>query len=288
MATWQEVNAAWDGATGTMLSREFPMGPYYSLQQFERFSSVADAAAFSVEGLRCLDLGCGPNKPFATASLLHLRGAREVVAIDVQPYTKVLAVGARLHALLACVAAGLTPLTSGDAAQRRAVLSRLGDFDLPAIKRGDFAGLPKTIRHVVGDYRTLAPADASFDLCVSFSVFEHVAELDTVLASMKRNMSTRGAIFADIDYKDHRCYGAKLSPWQYLMDDSDFSPGYINRLRHSLMTRTIAAADLFVERSELRRADPPREVLDNLHANHRHWSRDDLSIVEERVLLRHA
>jgi SAM-dependent methyltransferase len=272
-----------------LLSPEFTHGPYYSILQYRRFAKCAAAAQLSVRGARCIDLGCGPNKPFATASLLYLMGAREVLAIDVQPYANPGEVSLRLYALLLCVALDVTDVTKGNSADRQLVFSRLGDFDLNALKAGELrAGLPSAIRHVVGDYTALTPGDAAFDVCVSFSVFEHISDLQSLLSCLLERMSENGAVFADIDYRDHRLYAKKLSPWQYLIDNEDYSPGYINKLRHSLMTKAIQAAGFDVQVSEMVRARPPGDVLARLHPDHRHWGMDDLSIVEEKVILRRS
>ena len=268
-------------------SKAFWGGPYFSLIQFSRFEGYVQKAGLSIEGKRILDLGCGLSKPFSNAVLFYLLGASEIVAVDVQDYSRSKGSAFRLYALLLCIAADETVLTRRSQKQRETVYSRLSHFSMAALRKGDMAGgLPSGIRHVVGDYRKLSLHDASFDICVSFSVFEHINELETVLASLHKNMNEGGAIFADIDYRDHRLYFEQASPWQYIIDDGDQSPNYINKLRHSAMLNVIRSAGFRLDEVSINKSDPPTAVITQIHPNHRHWDKEDLSIVDAQVLFR--
>lgn len=270
-----------------LISPEWVNGPHYSMLQFARFDNACSQLKLNIVGKRCLDLGCGPNKPYSNAVILYLLGASRVVAVDVDDITNHKMVAGQTYALLLSIAADQTMLTSGSTERRRLVYDRLAGFNLRALAEGDLrAGLPPEIKHAVGDYRELDPDLRQFDVCVSFSVFEHIGEIRSIVEHLYANCSNHGFVFSDIDYRDHRLYSAKASPWQYLIDDGDYSPGYINKIRNSKMLEILKDSGFEVSVTECVKSPVPPEIRSNILLANRHWSQEDLETVQAQVVLK--
>jgi hypothetical protein len=92
-------------------------------------------------------------------------------------------------------------------------------------------------------------------------------------------------MFAAIDYRDHRAYTIGASPWQYLLDDQDHSPGYINKIRHSEMLRLIASAGFTVTQSKLIRQEPLSLESQRFIPRYGNLSEEDIKITEAHLLL---
>ncbi|MCX7143122.1 MAG: class I SAM-dependent methyltransferase [Proteobacteria bacterium] len=265
---------------------EFPQGPRIPFIQFGRFLALADGVSLSLRGKRCVDFGCGAARPFSIASLMYLLGAESAIAIDVTPCADTAAIAKGLWFMLDALSAGNSGLEQYATYDLELVKARLIDFDADALRQGRLMeGLPKAIRHCVGDYLAIESELGVFDVMISNSVFEHIPDLDRTMRAFRKNLRQGGVIYADIDYRDHRFYVSGASPWQYLMDDDDVSPGYINKVRHAAMKQLVGNAGLRIVASAQVVTPAPPEVLQNMHARYRGASVDDLAVVQDSVLL---
>lgn len=290
--TSREVHDRLAGIIEAVTSPRHYIGPAGSIIQFNQFAAAAARCGVTVAGKRCLDFGCGPVRPLGVATLLYLAGAKRVVGVDLARSGDPGAVATTtLSALLVAV------LSPGSidfpllAATRAEVLARIAAFDPAALLEPRLeGGVPDAlvVRHC--RYDQLPAAEQKFDVAVSNSVFEHVADISGVLTQLRRGIADDGALYAAIDYKDHRIYSGKpgMSAWQYMIDGLDEPPGDINRLRHSEMMSVIrdcgfAVADLTKE---------PGTPSDGERARflpaYRDLSEDDVGTLGARVLLRPA
>jgi 2-polyprenyl-3-methyl-5-hydroxy-6-metoxy-1,4-benzoquinol methylase len=136
-----------------------------------------------------------------------------------------------------------------------------------------------------GDYLSLPAHEQRFDLLVSYSVLEHVADPGLLFRAFRSAISRSGLIYAAVDYRDHRRYTVNTSRWQYLLDDSDHAPHYINKVRHSGMLRLAEAAGFSVAHSRVVHEEPPRQELERFLPHYRSLSYEDITITEAHLLL---
>lgn len=276
------VSAAIAGAT----AGDFYLGPAVPFIQFGRFLSLSAQTGISLVGKRCMDFGCGAARPFSISSIMYALGAETVTAIDVAPLGDRAAMAKGVYALVVALSLRASGLEKYPGFDRKVVASRLADFDLEALRSGDLAGgLPSAIRHVQGDYLELQADIGALDVVVSNSVFEHVPDLGSTLRMFGRNLRSGGVVYSDTDYRDHRQYAMGASPWQYLVDDGDHEPGYINKLRHTAMRELIANCGFDVVESVQVENVPPTTITQNLHPRHVGTSAIDLRVVQDTLLI---
>jgi 2-polyprenyl-3-methyl-5-hydroxy-6-metoxy-1,4-benzoquinol methylase len=256
----------WSAAIESSMAPDFPLGPRIPFIQFGRFLALADKVSLNLKGKRCIDFGCGATRPFSIASLMYLLGAKSVIAIDVTPCQNHAGIAKGIWSMLAVLSLGASGLEKYTTYNLKLVKTRMADFDLDALQQGRLMeGLPKSIKQHVGDYLDIESELGPFDVMISNSVFEHVPDLKGTMQIFRKNLQPGGAIYTDIDYRDHRMYVSGLSPWQYLMDDDDVSPGYINKIRHSAMNQLIAETGFRVVASDQVVNVPPPQVIANIH-----------------------
>lgn len=264
----------------------FAWGPAIAFVQMKRLAGMLIRQRVSLHGKTCIDFGCGSIRPLSVSSLLYLLGADSVLAVDMaEPGNERLrAVG--LYALILAVLSGRLRFdTTGLGVTPRALRDRCAAFDLGALLNGDLRGVPPAIRLQAGDYMALPEQERRFDLLTSYSVLEHVADLSSYLSSFRSSISAAGMLYSAIDYRDHRRYTTRASAWQYLLDDGDHAPGYINKIRHSEMLRRIAGAGFTVAQCEVVREEPPAQELLSFLPRYRDMPHDDIAITEAHVLL---
>jgi len=277
-----KVIEKWTDAAQASGSDNFQQGTKFTFIQFERFLNLSDTVALSLEGKHCLDFGCGGRRPFSIAAMLYLFGADQISCIDVCDVKNTPEVARGLFCLLAVMALGMSGFESKRLYRPKYIRKRIADFNLDALKAGNLRkGLPRGIKHYIGDYLDLHKQIGQLDLMVSSSVFEHIPNLEKVLKIYKMNMNPNGFIYTDIDYRDHRLYTLKLSPWQYLLDGLDVTPGYINKIRHTDMIKLINDAGFSVVSIDQVLAEPPKEVL----AKAKHISNKDLCTLQDTLML---
>ncbi len=275
-----------DRLLGQLVAPAYAWGPASTFVQLKSIVELLALQRISLHGKTCIDFGCGAVRPLSVASLLYLLGADNVLAVDMvePPAEAPVAVG--VYALILAVLSGrLGTDTTRVAVTPRALREQCAAFNLGALLDGDLRGVPGTIRLRNGDYLALPPQERRFDLLTSYSVLEHVADLPSYLAGFRTSISDAGLLFAAIDYRDHRRYTVQASRWQYMLDDGDHAPGYINKIRHSEMRRLIAAAGFAVAQSRVVHEEPSAQELVGFLPRYRDMVSDDVTITEEHVLL---
>lgn len=146
------------------------------------------------EGRRVAEIGCGSG--FMSLVLACESGAAEVVGFDINDVDE----------------------------RELAVVAR---------RRAYRDELPGNLRFVCSDPNRLPASDASFDVLVSWSCFEHVAEPPRLAADMRRLLPTGGALFLQLWPFYYSAHGAHLQDW--------FPEGFV----HLVKTDEEIHADLF-------------------------------------------
>jgi 2-polyprenyl-3-methyl-5-hydroxy-6-metoxy-1,4-benzoquinol methylase len=263
-------------------------GGYYSFYQVNQLLGIAGQRSGLIAGKRVIDFGCGATRPVTVSVLLYLLGASSTLAIDLERPFDPGAVAVAEYCNILSVISGLSLIEWAKAgvdpgfARRRAA-----EFDMAALLNGDLqTGLAPAVGYRISRYQDLPPDARAFDLMVSGSVFEHVADISDVMACARKSISPDGYIYTDVDFRDHRLYSQGLSQWQYLLDDGDHAPGYINKIRftemHALFER---AGYAIVECQPVRETLPPT-VEAAILPRYRAMSDVDRETVQAKFLLR--
>lgn len=169
-----------------------------------------------------VDIGCGSINPYARMFTHLMLGAKRGHCIDLDPLTDE-RTAIRSLARLA-TAALLTPrrLFLDHPIDARRVLRNLAGFDLAGLERGDAGAIDR--RRLAFHQRPIEDCGlkaGSVDLVVSNSVFEHLPDVDAVLAELARITRRGGHGVHGIDTVDHRWYGdPNLHPYEFLTIDS--------------------------------------------------------------------
>lgn len=281
------MKQAIDDLLNRLTAPAYAWGPAIPFVQIKRLAEMLARQRTSLHGKTCIDFGCGAIRPLSMSSLMYLLGADNVLAVDMAKPGDEASRAVGLYALvLAVLSDRLAIDTTGLAVTPRALRERCAAFDLGALSSGDLRGVPSAIRLRTGDYAALPAQEQRFDLLTSFSVLEHVADVPASLCGFRSSVSAAGMVYAAIDYRDHRRYTMRASGWQYLLDDGDHAPGYINKIRHSEMLRLIGAAGFVVAEIEVVREEPSPQELVGFLPRYRDMPHDDITITEAHVLLK--
>lgn len=264
----------------------YAWGPASTFFQFKQMSDLLTRQGISLHGKTCVDFGCGAIRPLSIASLLYLFGADNVTAIDVAPLHAEPPVAIGLYALVLAVMSGRLGIdTTCLAVPPSTLRERCAAFDWGALLKGDLRGVPQAVRYRAGDYLELPAHERRFDFLTSYSVLEHVAELPSYLFAFREAISDAGAIYAAVDYRDHRVYTIGASRWQFMKDDGDHAPGYINKIRHSRLLQIVAVAGFKVAQIRIVQEEPSPEDLIGFLPRYLDMSRDDIITTEAHLLL---
>ena len=160
----------------------------------------------ALQDARCLDLGCGGCNLGGGVFAMLLAGARSGVAIDLDPVESFGCVARCLHATLgAALLRTSRPRIPATAQQH---VERVISFDWEKLADGDIEGVDfDRLQYVQRPLAEAGIGDASIDILVSSSVFEHLADPGDVIAEMARVVRPGGLCVHAIDGFDHRSYG---------------------------------------------------------------------------------
>lgn len=263
-------------------------GGYWAILQANQLVSSLAKFGISLEGRRVIDLGCGATRPVSTSILMYLLGAQTCLALDLERPNDFPAIALAEYANLVAICSGLASLELSAAGQSMTdVRRKMAEFDLAALLNGDLhSGLPEGIRHVIGRYQDLSPTERRFDLMISMSVWEHIADMSDVAKCAREAIDRNGFVFTAIDFRDHRVYSSNASPWQYLVDDEDYMPGYINKIRYTEMRSLINSAGFDIVDATLVQEEPPPDIIKSILPKYAAMSDLDLKTTEARLLLR--
>jgi SAM-dependent methyltransferase len=264
------------------------VGSYVPRIQFEHYLELTERRGLRLEGKKVIDFGCGAHRPFSGALLYHLCGARRVLAIDLEPAFDIgsVAVGLVSEILLIMFGGSVFDLERAGV-PRQDVIKRLADVDIPALLRGDLRiGLPQSVEWKNCYFEDLSPDEQSFDVLISNTVFEHVADVAGTFRALRRNISPDGFMVITIDYKDHRIYeGTATSFYQYMIDGGE-PVGFINKVRHTEFIGIAASEGFEVQEFALETVSPSSEERAGFLAQYADSSELDISTCGARVLFR--
>ena len=281
------IMSLWFNAIESTIQPGFNVGPAIPFIQLGRFLELADKVDFNVSGKRCMDYGCGQDRTFSIATLLYLLGAESVVLIDTLPPHNESMLAKGIWYLLAILALDTSALKLNPKGLNKIIKTRIFDFDLDALKQGNlYGGLPHNIKLYTGNYHYLAEEIGALDTIISNSVFEHDMKIEKTLTIFRQYLLPEGCIYTDIDYRDHRMYLEGLSPWQYLIDDSDVSPDYINKIRMIEMRKIIRRSGFDIAASNQISTSPQKETMDKFLPKYQNLHSDDIHILQDSLFLK--
>lgn len=240
-------------------------------------------------GATCLDFGCGGLNPLGGILGLLLAGARRGLAIDLDEVASPICAVRALYTLIGAALTGTTqtpiPGTRDD------LLARIGSFDLRKLADGDQTGIDDArLRHERVDLRSAGIADGAIDVVVSNSVFEHLGDVEDVLAEMARVVRPGGLAVHAIDGFDHRYYGRpdEISPHAFLFESSDAPLLYgCNRIRPLAFAALFEQAGFEVRKLvEAHRTPLTDDEVARLDPAFRDMPRDHLEVTRARYFLR--
>lgn len=284
-----QVEKAFSDLIDASKNPDFHAGPRITLLQFDEIVKMLESVGLTLKGRRCIDLGCGSTRPYNIATLLHLAGAKSVLSLDMESDgTRQREIALGIAATLATAMLSYSQISFRkvdiDAAY---VYGAASEFHLENLVRGKLEeSLPVVIRRHVGSYESLDDDSKKFDAIVSNSVFEHIGNISDLLSELRKNISADGFIATSIDYRDHRTYAQGASPWEFLFDDSDYTPGYINKIRHTEMMDIIARSGFSVAYSRLVEQKLPDADRRKILEKYSKMSNIDLETQAAYVLLR--
>lgn len=243
----------------------------------------------SFEGTTVVDLGCGSLNPYTFGFLFLLLGAKKAYAIDLEPVQD----EPRAVRALSHVAAWFLMDSArliGQPVDVADIARRLTAFDFRRIEAGDRSGVPaERLEHRLESTADLGLSDGEADLVTSVSLLEHVDDLDTTLASLKRITAVGGRGHHVVDFVDHRLYGGTVSdPLAFLRETSTGPLLHgSNRLRLGQLREAFERHDFTVERVQPCRTDPVTEAdRASFVEPFRSMSLEDLRVTCARVFVR--
>jgi SAM-dependent methyltransferase len=242
-----------------------------------------------LEGATCLDFGCGGLNPLGGMLGLLLAGARRGLAIDLDEVASPVCAVRALYTLISAALTGTTPTPIPGT--RDDLAARIASFDLGLLAVGDPAGIDDArLQHMRADLRGAGLADGAIDVVVSNSVFEHLEDVEGVLAEMARVVRPGGLAVHAIDGFDHRYYGRpdEISPHAFLFESSDAPLLYgCNRIRPLAFAALFEQAGFEVRKLiESHRTPLTDDEISRLDPAFRDLPRDHLEVTRARYYLR--
>jgi len=189
----------------------------------------------SLEGATVVDVGCGSINPFGMLFLFLMLGAKRGIAVDLD---EIQDLSKAVKSLADCAAMLLidpSKLVGDYPIERQQVLANIASFDLAHMARGDYHwGMDKDRLCYLQEPASALPIrDAEADLVVSNSFFEHVQNVDDVIAELARITRKGGYGVHSIDGVDHSSYAdPKQHPLEFLKQpNTKEMVGGCNRIR---------------------------------------------------------
>ena len=241
----------------------------------------------SLENKVVMDFGCGIHECFAVAVVLWANGASHAIAVDEASIESPEYTAKFLyHWIVRCMTSPHRYLWSG--VRREQFVSRLSALGLEKLKGGAFEHIFTVLPliHISGKNRLDSLADGKINYVFSQSVLEHLQDPYGSLSQIHKKMAPNGIFCCAIDYRDHRHYVTGVSPWEYLFDDGDYEPGYLNKLRHSAMMEIVHRAGFSVISEQVVREALPDSIYEGILPKYRDLSKEDISTTASYLVLR--
>lgn len=228
---------------------------------------------------RVIDLGCGVFDPLLQSIFLFCNGAQSVLAIDTEPCRDRYKAGFLTADMLADFLADPERWNLG-VVSREELVRRALSFDISAFRNGDLArGIENTpIRYCVGQLQEQCNEERHYDLVVSFSVLEHVMDLESLLIHLRKILKKEGALVSQVDFSDHRQFAPGFHFWSFMTRDGEDNP-LINGIRPSRFCKLLAETGFELASFSPSRMQMPPEVKENLREEYGGLSDDDLNTI---------
>jgi SAM-dependent methyltransferase len=202
---------------------------------FERvFCGYLEPARPVFDGATIVELGCGSINPFGLLFLFLMIGARQGIAVDLDPIQDI---SRSARALAECAAMMLIDpkqLVGDYRITREQVLHNIKSFDLAKLNAGDASGIDGgQLRYCQDPMEALPLQDGEADLVISTAVLEHIKYVEATIDEMARITRKGGFGIHTIDGSDHHRYGdPACHPLELLTEAEDQLMVYgSNRIR---------------------------------------------------------
>jgi SAM-dependent methyltransferase len=198
-----------------------------------------------VEGMTWVEMGSGSQNPLAFLFLVLLLGARQCVAIDIEPIQDM----RKACRALADVAATmlLHPLSITETSpDPHMILNRMKTFDMAKLRSGNEEGIDQSLlTHLCCASESVSLPDGYADVVMSNSFLEHVEDLDAVVREMARITKPGGLGIHGVDGTDHGRYSdPAIGPLDFLKEPGGTRMvGGCNRIRPLVMVEYFLAND---------------------------------------------
>lgn len=253
---------------GVLLSRaREELGPdWFSVDQLSKMSA--------------LDFGCGRKNPLGLSILLYANGVQNVCAIEPGPVDASSARSAAVELIKAIMLApekfNYSGISNRELKLRCASLAFDRIDQLGNVADLDFGGIRfvRSLNDERGD---------QFDLVVSCSVFEHVADLKHEIGAHRRLMRSGSVGVHIVDFSDHRKTAVPFDPFAFYYDDGQ--PG-LNQLRPSDIKQIFTWAGFEIAVQGEVRVNSTELDFSRLRERFRRYSADDLTTRQATFIVR--
>lgn len=183
--------------------------PSYVAPLFERLYETVAKELPPIPGSTVVELGCGSWAPLNLSMVFLLLGARKALAFDLDWPQDIPRSVMALADVFTWMITDARRIVGAHPVTRLEVLERISTFNVAGLAAGAAEAIDRTrlqfCNESVADMRSLADGEA--DLVVSNSFLEHVEDIDSVLAEVRRVTRIGGFGSHGIDATDHRRYG---------------------------------------------------------------------------------
>ncbi len=264
----------------------------YGIPKLKGKAKIATSVA-EKHGLRnknlFVDFGCGAHEPLGLASYFYGNGFKRSVANDFLSIRSPEYAALSMYDIISYMRNFPEEFASLDQ-DPAAFKERMAEFDLKALFNGDFEpgieALSGKVEFLSCDIRESGLAPNSVSYLVSFAVFEHVMEIESVCKYLFDVTEEGGLHHHFIDLADHRAYrhDGKFNKFSFLTEE-DAAPN-LNRLRASEHIAAFEAAGFSVLHSHTGRETIPEETRARFLPKWQEFSEEDQEAIQLTVTLR--
>jgi len=159
-----------------------------------------------IAGATYLDLGCGSVNSLGVSMLMCMLGAKRCIGVDLDVVQDVPRAARGLARLVDAMLQDPTQIVGPHPITRDQIIDNLHGIDVAKLRKGDLSGTGSRLSVRNESATNLSLEDGSIDVVLSNSFFEHIEEVDSVLAEVARVTVKGGFGIHGIDGVDHRWY----------------------------------------------------------------------------------
>lgn len=236
-----------------------------------------------------VDFGCGAHEPLGLATFFYANGFKRAFGNDFLPLRSPEYAALSMYDILSYMRNFPEEFLAFDQTET-AYSKRLAEFDLKRLMKGDFeggvSGAGDAVKFLSCDIRDSGLDPESVSYLVSFAVFEHVLEIDSVCAYLFERSEPGGLQHHFIDLADHRAYrhDGVFNKFSFLTED-EAAPN-LNRLRASEHIAAFEAAGFEILHSERQFEEIPPDTFERFLPKWRDMPLEDQQAITLTVTLR--